>query len=149
MIAQQLLDRLQKVRQIGPGRWVACCPAHEDRSPSLSIEETSDERVLIYCFVGCGALEVLEAVGLDWSSLFPPKEAWLQGDESGPTTTKSGRRRLPASVALNMLWEEAMVLEIVALECLVRGSLRPKDREALHLAFDRIKGVREAWLARP
>lgn len=45
--AQNLIDRLQKVRRTGQGRWIACCPAHNDKSPSLAVRELADERVLI------------------------------------------------------------------------------------------------------
>jgi hypothetical protein len=66
-----LLSRLEKVSAKGTAEWQACCPAHGDKSPSLSIRQTSDDRVLIHCFAGCSALDVLAAVGLDWASLFP------------------------------------------------------------------------------
>lgn len=65
-----LLSRLDKVRASGSGRWVACCPAHEDRSPSLQISEV-DNRILIHCFAGCGATEVLNAINLDYSAIYP------------------------------------------------------------------------------
>jgi hypothetical protein len=45
------------------------CPAHEDREPSLSIADRED-RALVYCHAGCDTLDVLEALGLDWSDLF-------------------------------------------------------------------------------
>lgn len=49
------------------GRWAGrsgmCrCPAHEDRSPSLSVSETRDGRVLVYCFAGCSQRDVIEAL---------------------------------------------------------------------------------------
>jgi hypothetical protein len=71
MSASLLLDRLDRVKQTGLGRWVSRCPAHEDRSPSLSIREVDDGKVLIRCFAGCGAIDVLDALGLEWASLFP------------------------------------------------------------------------------
>ena len=70
MDAQILLEKLEKVRASGQGRWMACCPAHEDRTPSLQITQAND-RVLIHCHAGCGGNEVLEAVGLDFSVLYP------------------------------------------------------------------------------
>ncbi|UZR29776.1 DNA primase [Methylococcus mesophilus] len=69
-----LLRHLSGVRQTGPGKWVAKCPAHEDRTPSLSIRQTEDGRILTHCFVGCGVDDVLVAVGLSVSDLFPPRE---------------------------------------------------------------------------
>lgn len=69
--ADALLARLDKVRQVAPGRWMAACPAHTDKSPSLSVRETDDGRILIHCFTGCGAADVLSAVGLSLADLFP------------------------------------------------------------------------------
>ena len=74
MSAQQLIDRLEYVRSTGKDKWTARCPAHEDRDPSLSISEAPDGRVLVKCFGGCGALDVITAVGLTWDVLFPPNQ---------------------------------------------------------------------------
>lgn len=68
---QEFLGRLSKVRQSGPGIWNACCPAHEDKSPSLSIKLLQDGRVLIHCHAGCGGAEVMAAVGMSLSDLYP------------------------------------------------------------------------------
>ena len=65
-----LLDRLAGVKQTGTGKWISRCPAHEDRSPSLSIREMEDGPSLINCFGGCGAGDVLDAIGLRLSDLF-------------------------------------------------------------------------------
>ena len=66
-----LLAQLKKVTPKGKGQWMACCPAHEDHSPSLSIKENHDGRILVKCFAGCGASDVVHAVGLQLSDLFP------------------------------------------------------------------------------
>jgi hypothetical protein len=70
MDAHILLEKLDKVRPSGADSWMACCPAHDDKTPSLQIKQAND-RVLIHCHAGCGAIDVLEAVGLDWSVLYP------------------------------------------------------------------------------
>ena len=70
MKIQELLSRLDKVKKSGPDRWVARCPAHDDKGPSLSIKATN-ETVLIHCFAGCGAEAVLGAVGMDFADLYP------------------------------------------------------------------------------
>lgn len=51
--------------------WVAKCPAHKDNTPSLRISGQSNGRVLLHCFAGCGALEILDKIGLEWGDLFP------------------------------------------------------------------------------
>ena len=72
MSAQMLISRLTGVRNTGPDRWVAKCPAHEDRSPSLSITDR-EGRVLLHCFGGCETEAVLGAVGLRFSDIMPER----------------------------------------------------------------------------
>ena len=85
-----LLSRLDKVRRSGPDSWMACCPAHEDKSASLSIRHDDDGKTLIHCFAGCSVHEVVGAIGLEISDLFPPR------DHHG----KPERRPFPAMDAL-------------------------------------------------
>jgi hypothetical protein len=68
--ASKVLDRVAGVRQVGAGRWIARCPAHEDKSPSLSIRENDDGRVLLHCFGGCETTDVIAAIGLAFTDLF-------------------------------------------------------------------------------
>lgn len=70
MNAESLADTL-KARPTGRLKWVARCPAHEDRSPSLSITEGRDGRVLVHCFGGCRPEAILKAVGLTFEDLRP------------------------------------------------------------------------------
>jgi hypothetical protein len=63
------LSRLERVRRSGSG-WVARCPAHEDRSPSLSVREGGEGRVLVYCHAGCPTEDVVAAIGLTMRDLF-------------------------------------------------------------------------------
>ena len=49
------------------GRWhgaygTACCPAHEDRHPSLSLRDGRDGRLLAYCHAGCDWTAVADAL---------------------------------------------------------------------------------------
>jgi len=68
---EDVLARLNKVTRKREGQYMACCPAHDDRTPSLAIGVAEDGRVLINCWAGCGALDVIDALGLQWSDLFP------------------------------------------------------------------------------
>lgn len=67
---EAILSALNKVRRSGKG-WVACCPAHDDRTPSLSITEGDDGRALLHCYGGCDVRSVVEAAGLKMADLFP------------------------------------------------------------------------------
>ncbi|WP_018466600.1 toprim domain-containing protein [Calidithermus timidus] len=68
MAVDLLLERLRRAHPTGQGRWVALCPAHPDRTPSLSVRLEGD-KILLHCFAGCPAERVLEAVGLTWADL--------------------------------------------------------------------------------
>jgi len=59
-----LLSRLSGVRELGPGRYMARCPAHDDQHPSLSIKVT-DDRILLHCFAGCKYQDILQALGFE------------------------------------------------------------------------------------
>lgn len=69
---EKILNRLDGVKKRGQDRYICKCPAHPDKSPSLSIRQI-DERVLIHCFAGCSADDVLGAIGLEIADLFPPR----------------------------------------------------------------------------
>ena len=105
MSADLLLQRLDKVKPTGKDCWIACCPAHGDKSPSLSIREI-DDRTLIHCFGGCGAIEVLEAVGLDWSALYPPRDPDTHRIKKAP--------RVPYADALRCIANESYVVLVCA-----------------------------------
>jgi hypothetical protein len=70
---ERLLSLLSGVRQTRPNQWIAHCSAHEDRSPSLSIKDAGDGRILIKCFAGCESEAVLTSLGLQFSDLFPER----------------------------------------------------------------------------
>jgi hypothetical protein len=65
---EELLGRLERVRRSGTGA-MACCPAHEDRNPSLSVAR-GDDRILVHCHAGCTTEQVLLALGLTWADLY-------------------------------------------------------------------------------
>src|SRR5690606_18985346 len=64
-----VLDRLDNVRRSGRG-FTAKCPAHADRTASLSLAEGRDGRALLHCFAGCSALDVVQALGLRLADLY-------------------------------------------------------------------------------
>jgi protein tyrosine phosphatase len=71
MSVQKILERLDHVRKTSSDQWVAVCPSHDDRSPSLHVREKDDGRILIHCKAGCGANQVLDAINLTYDDLFP------------------------------------------------------------------------------
>jgi len=110
--AALLLPRLHGMRKAGSG-WFANCPAHEDRSPSLSITEGDDGRLLLHCHAGCKVHDILAAVGLTVSDLFVRKD--LRGLSAAERSTLRQAALLPRwRAALNVLATEATVLLIAA-----------------------------------
>ena len=71
MEANEILARLDAVRSRGANKSSARCPAHADRSPSLSLRVAEDGRILVHCFAGCTVHEICRALGLSVGELFP------------------------------------------------------------------------------
>ena len=74
-----LLSKLDKVKSTGQGKWLACCSAHPDKSPSLAIKQTDDGKILIHCFAGCHVTDIVESVGLELRDLMPVNMKYQKG----------------------------------------------------------------------
>lgn len=129
----RLLHRLEGVREVGHGKWIARCPSHQDKSPSLSIRETSDGRVLVHDFAGCSAVEVLSAIGLGLTDLF---------ERPVGHHLPKAKVSFPALPILKALSLEAGVVFVCG-AALLAGE--PFDFERLQVAIERIDaGLRVA-----
>ena len=93
MTIEALLSRLEGVRQTGARRWIARCASHDDRHPSLALHELEDGRVLLHCFAGCVAEDVLAAIGLTFEALFPQRAMDHKAPESAPAVPALRRFR--------------------------------------------------------
>lgn len=134
MSADNLLQHLQKVKRTKPNCWLACCPAHDDKSPSLSIRETDDGKVLVHCFAGCSVHEIMSAVGMDLSDLFPPQD-------NDQHFTKGERRPFPAADVLRAIAFESTLVLIAAADLLAGNPFNETDRARLALAAARIQAA--------
>ena len=123
---ENLLSHLSKVRGRN-GAWTACCPAHEDKSPSLAIKEGDDGRVLLHCFGGCDVHSVLGAVGMDMSDLFPAKQG-----------TPVKKATFYASDLLRVIHFEALVVQIAAIDMAKGKAISASTKARLMLAYQRI-----------
>ncbi len=62
----EILIHFNKVRQTSQNQWMVRCPAHHDRTPSLSIKhDFYSGRVLMHCFAGCDFKSILQSAGLE------------------------------------------------------------------------------------
>ena len=56
------------------GGWLACCPSHRDKTPSLSIVDGRCGRPIVHCFAGCEWRDVLDRLAdMDLWPRFEPK----------------------------------------------------------------------------
>ena len=113
---------LLKIKRTGDGRFVACCPVHNDSSPSLAITQKSDGIILMHCF-GCGAggVEICEALGIDPASLFPPND--------NPRYQKQSKDGFSAWHLLNAMQDNLIRLLIISNELKKADVLSNDDRE--------------------
>jgi len=128
-----LLSRLDKVKKTGNGNWLACCPSHKDRSPSLAIGEKQNGVIVIYCHAGCIPLDILSAVGMEFSDLYPEKLS----DHIKPL-----RRPFPAADVLEALSTETLIVSIAASDMNKGKVLSPDERARLRIASQRIMAAR-------
>jgi hypothetical protein len=132
---QTLLQRLERLRQTGPSRWTALCPGHRDRTPSLNIREADDGTILLHCFSGCQVQQVVEAVGLELSDLFPR--------HPHDHRRKRERQSFFATDVLRCIRRELAILVVVASDLKVGRTLNEADYQRFLLAVERITGALE------
>ena len=128
MTAELLLSRLHGVRRTGVDRWLAKCPAHDDKRPSLGVREIDGDRVLVHCWSGCETGDVLAAVGLTFEDLFPKR----------PTHHAKPEKRWPAPDVLRAVGSEAGIVAVAASTIGNGGSLTVEDRQRARLAASRL-----------
>ena len=106
-----IANALQKSKQNSSG-WMACCPAHDDHNPSLSISESEDGKVLVKCFAGCTQSNVIDA--LKAKGLWPEQsKKKLNGKHS--TLKKTQKKRIVETYDYNDL-NSKLVYQIVRQE---------------------------------
>ena len=90
MKIEEFLERLQGVESDGKGGYMACCPAHDDSNPSMHVNVGDDGRILVKCFSGCAATEIVAAMGLKLKDLMPEKE---RGKRKTAKKTKAAAKK--------------------------------------------------------
>ena len=111
-MVDELLARLEKVRARGSSKWSARCPAHADRSPSLSIRLAEDGRILAHCFASCSVDAICEALRITIIDLFPDETTGSRRGKRRSTEPKPWRydwRRTASDFQFHadMLWVRA------------------------------------------
>lgn len=135
MTAELLLSRLNKVRARGRDQWTAACPAHADKTPSLSVRELPDGRVLVKDFGGCELTAILDAVGLKIADLYPEHVPGTEPDRS------HARQGFAARNVLESLVFETTVVLVAVGHLQRRGWLTDDELDRLNQAAERIVGA--------
>jgi putative DNA primase/helicase len=105
-------------RRIGGG-WIARCPAHDDREPSLAVREGEDGRVLVRCHAGCDqwrVIEVLRSRGL-WEGNGRQIERSARGTAGG---SQADRDKTNRPLALE-IWNSAIPADETLVEIYLRS----------------------------
>ena len=105
---RSLAETARRICESRGGKWsgtkgMACCPAHDDRTPSLGVS-LGRQAILFHCFAGCDQQSVLAALareGFEAPALFSPSAIT---NEPEPTST-----RKPSAAALR-IWRDAQPL---------------------------------------
>lgn len=132
MSAATLLARLEAVRETAPGEWMARCPAHPDKHPSLSIKELPQGTILLNCFASCEAADILAVLGLPWAALYPERTDQPRRKQTGMAWT---------DVAA-IVKRESVIAALAASDC-ADGKLSPADADRAALAAGRIRTALE------
>jgi hypothetical protein len=143
---ERLLSRLERVRRCGKGH-IARCPAHEDKTASLSVTEGEGGAALVHCFAGCIAADVVAAVGLQLSDLFVKKPTANMTFAERSALREHGRQA-QWKAALNVLAYESTII-VIAARMLKNGEpLDASDEHRVDQALERITSAQEVLNAR-
>jgi 5S rRNA maturation endonuclease (ribonuclease M5)/energy-coupling factor transporter ATP-binding protein EcfA2 len=76
------------VKPTGTGKAMAQCPAHDDRTPSLSIA-ASEGQALMYCHAGCQTVDVIAALDMKMADLFDKSDGATYRYDNGRTVHRT------------------------------------------------------------
>lgn len=130
--AEKFLSRVEGVRSTGPGRWVFRVPTRKDKRASGSARELDDGTLLLHDFGGDSVAEILAAVGLEMSDLYPEEPEHHRRPE---------RRPFLATDTLRCVAFESLVCAAAANELAAGKALSDADRERLLLAAERLNSA--------
>ena len=130
---ENILAKLRKVKKTGPNRWLACCPAHEDKSPSLSIHQRDSGKIDVHCFAQCEGRDVLAAIGMKFVDLYP--------DRINPPQGLGNRLPFSPYEVLQAVANEAEIVAMAGAK-LAAHPLKDSDRQRLFKAVARINAAR-------
>jgi hypothetical protein len=110
---------------------MACCPAHEDKSPSMRVTQR-DGKILLHCMAGCVPDDILAAIGLRWSDLFDDQQ------QAAYNAAVAQRTRLPA---INQFEHERTIIRLAVYELKQGRTLSIEDQSRVKIAMERVRST--------
>jgi hypothetical protein len=136
---ESVLGRLEDPRPNGKERWRCRCPSCGGNRSALSIGVGLNDSVLIRCWKGCDVEEVVTALGLIMSDLFP-------SDPGASALPLPRRRMLSAHQCVEVISFECLLTWTAALNLANGHVLTSDDLTRLSTAAHRIESlVQEVW----
>ena len=129
MNINDFLSYFEKSYRSGKDEYQCLCPAHQDKTASLSIKNLPDERILIHCFAGCAANDILEAVGLTFDDIVPKR----LGD------FKPVSKPFNPYAVLKAISNETLLVALAGLEVANGKTLPQEDKDRLMMAVNRLR----------
>ena len=129
MNINDFLGYFEKSHRSGKDEYQCLCPAHNDKTASLSIKNLPDERILIHCFAGCAANDILEAVGLTFDDIVPKR----LGD------FKPVSKPFNPYAVLKAISNETLLVALAGLEVANGKTLPQEDKDRLMIAVNRLR----------
>jgi hypothetical protein len=140
-LQELILPRLERVRKAGNG-WTARCPAHADKTASLSLGEGREGQALIHCFAGCHVADVLAAIGLELRDLYAKPIGDLSPMQRAER--RQAMQHASALAAARTLACEGLVIELAARQIEAGEALQHHDRTRLREARERCEAATAA-----
>ena len=133
MNINDFLSYFEKSYRSGKDEYQCLCPAHQDKTASLSIKNLPDERILIHCFAGCAANDILGAVGLTFDDIVPKR----LGD------FKPVSKPFNPYAVLKAISNETLLVALAGLEVANGKTLPQEDKDRLMIAVNRLREAYE------
>ena len=143
---------MKNVKQNGSSDWTALCPAHDDTENSLGVSLGSDDRILVNCFAGCDAKEIVAAVGWKVSDLFVSSDRASSGSSGSSSQDSAPPGPARAITIADLAADKGIPLNFLSYYCeqlpfgvkIIYKNLdgKPAARQRLRIALSAKEGSR-------
>lgn len=127
--------------------WMACCPAHDDHTPSLHISTGQNGNVLVHCHAGCEQQTVIDCL--------MQRGLWPSGQQYGPTIKRVGSTIQKATIQNDQaarieralkIWNDSVPIGGTIAEAYLKSrGLKPPQSEALRFHPEQKHRNGECW----